>query len=252
MATVSSPVAERQAAISPFGRIAGVFFSPKATFEDIARKPSWIPPLIVLFLTGLILNFTIANHANWTEVSKQQIEKNKWAASQIDRLDDAKKAQAYERAAAQGKISRYVRAVIGWPLVLLIACALYFGAYRLIGGARISFGLAYVILAFANLPVALKEILGAIVTALRDPTAIDPENYIASNPAVLMSPDTPTWQIIPLAFLDIFAIWAIILVAIGFSAADPKKLPFGKSLRIAIGVNLSLMLFFTMIAWVFS
>jgi hypothetical protein len=55
-----------------------------------------------------------------------------------------------------------------------------------------------------------------------------------------------------MAFLDIFAIWAIILVAIGFSAADPKKLPFGKSLGIAIGVNLSLMLFFTMIAWVFS
>jgi len=252
MATIPAPVAEPQAAISPFGRIIGVFFSPKSTFEDIARKPTWIPPLIVLFLTGLILNFTLANHANWTEVSKQQIAKNKWAASQIDRLDDAKKAQAYERAAAQAKMFRYVRAVIGWPLVLLIASAVYFGAYRLIGGARISFGLAYVILAFANLPVGLKETLGTVVTALRDPAAIDPENYIASNPAALMSADTPTWQIIPLAFLDIFAIWAIILVAIGFSAADPKKLPFGKSLGIAIGVNLSLMLFFTMIAWVFS
>ena len=220
--------------------------------RDIAKKPSWIPPLIVLFLTGFILNFTMANHANWTEVSKQQIEKNKWVASQIDRLDDAKKTQAYERAAAQAKISRYVRAVIGWPLVLLVASALYFGAYRLIGGARLSFGLAYVIVAFANLPLALKEILGTVVTALRDPNAIDPENYIASNPATLLSSDTPTWQIIPLAFLDIFAIWAIALVAIGFSAAGPKKLPLGKSLGIAIGVNFSLMLFFTMIAWVFS
>jgi hypothetical protein len=252
MATIPAPVAEPQAAISPFGRIFGIFFSPKATFEDIARRPSWIPPLIVLFLTGLILNLTMANHANWAEVSKQQIAKNKWAASQIDQLDDAKKAQAYERAAAQAKISRYVRAVIGWPLVLLVASALYFGAYRLIGGARLSFGLAYVIVAFANLPLALKEILGTVVTALRDPNAIDPENYIASNPAALMSSETPTWQIIPLAFLDIFAIWAIVLVAIGFSAADPKKLPLGKSLGIAIGVNLFLMVFFTMIAWVFS
>jgi hypothetical protein len=252
MATIPAPVAEPQAAISPFGRIFGIFFSPKATFEDIARRPSWIPPLIVLFLTGLILNLTMANHANWTEVSKQQIAKSKWAASQIDQLDDAKKAQAYERAAAQAKISRYVRAVIGWPLVLLVASALYFGAYRLIGGARLSFGLAYVIVAFANLPLALKEILGTVVTALRDPNAIDPENYIASNPAALMSSETPTWQIIPLAFLDIFAIWAIVLVAIGFSAADPKKLPLGKSLGIAIGVNLFLMVFFTMIAWVFS
>lgn len=252
MATVPSPVDQLQAKISPFGRIIGMFFSPKPTFEDIVCKPGWLPPLIVLFLTGLILNLTLANHANWTEISKQQIAKSKWAAAQIDRLDDAKKEQAFERAAAQEKISRYVRAVIGWPLVLLVAAALYFGAYRLIGGARVSFGLAFVILAFANMPVALKEILGTVVTALRDPSAIDPDNYIASNPAALMSSDTPTWQIIPLAFLDIFAIWAIVLVAIGFSAADPKKLPFGKSLGIAIGVNLSLMLFFTMIAWVFS
>jgi len=252
MATVSSPVVEPQAAISPFGRIAGVFFSPKATFEDIARKPSWIPPLIALFLTGLVLNLTMANHVNWPEVSRQQIAKSKWAASQIDQLDDAQKAQAYGRAAAQAKITRYIRAVIGWPLMLLVASALYFGAYRLIGGARASFGLAYVIIAFANLPVALKEILGTVVTVLRDPSAIDPENYIASNPAALMSSDAPTWQMIPLAFLDLFTIWAIVLVAVGFSAADPKKLPLGKSLGIAIGVNLSLMLFFTMIAWVFS
>ncbi|HET6930860.1 MAG TPA: YIP1 family protein [Candidatus Acidoferrum sp.] len=252
MATVPSPVAEPQAGISPFGRIIGVFFSPKATFEGIVRKPSWIPPLIVLFLTGMLLNLTLANHANWTEVSRQQIDKNKWVASQIDRLDDSKKAQAFERAAAQAKIFRYVRALIGWPLALLVASVLYFGAYRLIGGARLSFGVAGVIVAFANLPVALKEILGALVTALRDPNAIDPENYIASNPAALMGPDTPTWQMIPLAFLDIFTIWALVLVAVGFAAADPKKLPFGKSLGIAIGVNLSLMAVFTMIAWVFS
>jgi hypothetical protein len=52
--------------------------------------------------------------------------------------------------------------------------------------------------------------------------------------------------------LDIFGIWALVLVAIGFAAADPKKLPFGKSIGIAIGVNVSFMLFFTMIAWIFS
>jgi hypothetical protein len=34
--------AQPQASISPIGRIAGVFFSPKATFEDIVRKPSWL------------------------------------------------------------------------------------------------------------------------------------------------------------------------------------------------------------------
>ena len=36
--------------------------------------------------------------------------------------------------------------------------------------------------------------------------------------------------------MDLFGIWAIILQAIGFAAANPKKLSFGKSLGIVLGV----------------
>ena len=59
------PVAAPQASISPVGRLFGVFFSPKATFEDIARKPSWVAPFVVLFLTGILLNVTLVNRVNW-------------------------------------------------------------------------------------------------------------------------------------------------------------------------------------------
>ena len=51
MATTSVPTVpapQTQAAISPVGRIVGVFFSPKATFEDIVRKPSWVLPVLLL------------------------------------------------------------------------------------------------------------------------------------------------------------------------------------------------------------
>jgi hypothetical protein len=244
--------AEPQAKISPIGRIFGVLFSPKPTFEDIVRKPSWVAPVIVLMLTGILLNVSLAVHTNWPEVSRQQIEKNKFAASQIDKLPDAQKEQAYESAAKRDKIMRYVRAAIGWPLLLLFATAIYFGAFRLIGGTRVSFGLSFVLMAFAHIPMALKEILGAIVTLLRDPSAIEPENYLASNPAALMGNDTPAWQMVPLAFLDIFGIWALILIAVAFTAADPKKLPFGKSLGIVIGITLCFMAFFTGLAFIFS
>jgi hypothetical protein len=252
MATSPMPVAEPQASISSFGRIVGIFFSPKSTFADIVKKPSWIAPVVVLLLTGLLINGALIRNVNWTEASKEQIAKSKWASSRIDQLDDAKKEQAYQQAATQAKIGRYVRAVIGWPLALLFFSLIYFGAYRLIGGARVTYGLSFTILAFASLPMAIREILGAIVAFFKDPTAIDPENYLVSNLAALMSSDTPAWKTVPLAFLDIFGIWALVLVAIGFAAADPKKLPFGKSIGIAIGVNVSFMLFFTMIAWIFS
>jgi hypothetical protein len=252
MASIPTPVAEPQASISPFGRIIGVFFSPTATFEDIVRKPSWLPPVAFLILTGIILNLTMAFHVNWTEVSKEQIANSKFASRQFDQLDDTKKEEAYQRAANQGKISRYVRGVIGWPILLLVSTSLYFGAYKLVSGARVSYWLAFVLVAFATLPLGIREMLGTLVTALKDPTTINPENYIATNVAAVLPPDAPAWQLIPLAFLDIFTIWSIILVAIAFSTADPKKVPFGKSIGIAAGMNVTLIVLFTTIAWVFS
>jgi hypothetical protein len=252
MATTPVPAAEPRAAISPLGRIVGVLFSPKATLEDIVRKPNWVPAFVFLFLTGLALNITLVNRANWVEVAKEQISKSKFAARQFDQMDDAKKEQAFQAAAKQQKIVRYVRGVIGWPLMLLFSGLIYFGAYRLIGGARVNYWLSFTICAFAYLPMGIREVLGGIVTALKDPSAIDPDNYLASNPAAFLGPDTPTWQMVPLLSLDVFALWVLILVAIGFSAADPKKLPFGKSLGIAVGLQVCIVAFFTMIAWVFA
>jgi hypothetical protein len=249
---IPAPEPQPVAKISPFGRIIGIFFSPKPTFQDIVRKPTWILPLGILIITGLLLNISLAFHANWLEVTKEQIAKSKLASSQFDRLDDAQKEKAYTDATARQKIMRYVRGIIGWPLLLLIATLLYFGAYRLIGGGRISFMLSFVIIVYAHLPLAIREILGSLVVMLKDPTQIDPENYLASNLAALVGSNLPQWQQVPLAFLDLFGIWVIILLAIGFSAADPKKLPFGKSIGIAVGVNVFLIAFFTSIAWAFS
>jgi len=253
MATIAPPVPapEPQASLSPIARIFGVFFSPRATFEDIVRKPSWVAPLVVLFITGLLLNVALATHANWIEVVKGQIAKNKMAASQFENMDEAKKDAMYERGASQAKTIRYVRGVIGWPLALLFSSLVYFGLYRLIGGARVTYGLTFAIVAFATLPMGLREILGAIVALFKDPSAIDPENYLASNPAVFLGPDAPLWQVVALGFLDIFAIWALVLVAVGFTAADPKKVPFGKSLGLAAGLHVALLLFFATMMWVF-
>ena len=250
---VTTPAPEAHpAAISPVGRIFGVFFSPKPTFTDIVRKPGWLAPVLVLLSTGLLLNISLAQHTNWNEVSRTQIEKSKFASAQFDKMDSAQKEKAYEQAAKQAVIVRYVRGVIGWPLLLLFVTGIYFLAYRLIGGGRMTFGLSFVIVAFAQLPMGLREILGSLVTWMKDPNNIDPENYLASNIAAFLSPDLPTWQMVPAAFVDLFGSWALILMATGFSAADPKKLPLGKSLGIAIGVNVAFMVLFTMIAWIFS
>ncbi len=252
MATTPVSAPEAQPGIGPLGRITGTLFNPKPTFSDIAQRPSWFAPMVVLLLISIGLSVTLAQRTNWVEVSKEQIAKNKFASRQIDNLSEEQKARAYEQAAGRSKAIRYVRGFIGWPLLLLISSGVYLGAFKLLGGARTNYATAFAITTFAHLPIGLKELIAIPVTLLKDPTAIDPENFLASNPAAILGNDLPAWQMVPLAFLDVFGIWALVLMAVGFSAADPKKLPFGKSLGIVFSVWFAFMLFFTMLAWVFS
>lgn len=241
-----------QAPLSAAKRIIGIFFSPKATFEDIARKPSWLAPLAILILISIGLSVSLARHADWIEISKDQIAKSKFASRQFEQLTDDQKSRAYEQAAERSKVIRYVRGFIGWPMLVVIMGSIYFGMFKLVGGARLNFVTAFAITVFAHLPVGLKELISIPVVFLKDPASIDPENFLASNPAAIFGNDLATWQLVPLAFLDVFGLWALVLIAIGFSAADPKKLPFGKSLGIVFGVTLAFLCFFTGLAWAFS
>ena len=252
MATTPTPMPEAQASLSPVARILGVLFNPKPTFEDIARRPSWLAPMLLLFIVYLGLNIALVKHADWVAVTKDQIAKSKFAQRQIEQLPEDQRDRAIEQGAERAKIFRYCRGVIGWPLLILVVSGIYLLAFKLIGGARTNFSAAFAITTFAHLPMGLRELIAIPVTLIKDPASIDPENFLVSNVAAILGSDLPAWQMVPLAFLDVFGIWALILMAVGFSATDPKKLPFGKSLGIVAGVSISFILFFTMIAWVFS
>jgi len=67
MATSPIPAPEAQAALSPFSRVVGVFFSPGATFADIVRKPSWVLPLVLTTILSIGVSFAINQRINWRE-----------------------------------------------------------------------------------------------------------------------------------------------------------------------------------------
>ncbi|HKW33485.1 MAG TPA: hypothetical protein VJN92_10810, partial [Candidatus Acidoferrum sp.] len=77
---MSDAQAQPQASISPFGRVIGVFFSPKATFEDVVRKPSWLLPVLLTTILSIGVSFAINQRMNWRDYISQQIEKSPRAA----------------------------------------------------------------------------------------------------------------------------------------------------------------------------
>jgi hypothetical protein len=65
---------------------------------------------------------------------------------------------------------------------------------------------------------------------------IDLENPIATNLAALLPDESAKWLVALCKSIDIFSIWTLILLAIGFAAVNPKKLKGGKSYTIAFTV----------------
>jgi hypothetical protein len=104
MATTPTPAPEAQATLSPFARVVGVFFSPGKTFEDIARKPSWLLPVVLSTILGLLVSVAINQRINWREFMNQQIEKSPRAAQ----LSAEQKQQQIEAGAKFAPISTYV------------------------------------------------------------------------------------------------------------------------------------------------
>jgi len=206
--------------------------------------------MVLMIVVWFGLCAVLVKRVDWADFNRQQIEKNKFVASRIENLPEEQKTAIYEQGVARAKISQYVRGVIGWPLLILFSAAINFAAFKLIGGVRTNFGTAFAITTFAHLPMSVRELLAIPVTFLKDPQSIDPQNFLASNPAAFLGDNAPVWQLISMGSLDVFAIWAVALVAIGFSAADSKKAPVGKALGIAFGVYCSIFLLFTMIAWI--
>src|SRR5260370_18390537 len=85
---------EAQATIGPIGRIIGVLFSPKSTFEDIARKPSWVAPIVLLTLIGLSMNVLLAIKVDWRSFAKEQlISSSRWQQTPADQRDLEMKSQ---------------------------------------------------------------------------------------------------------------------------------------------------------------
>ena len=102
-----------QPAISPFGRIIGMFFAPKATYEDIVRKPSWILPVILMMVSGSITAVALNQRINWRQFMAQQIERNPRSAQ----LTPEQKEQQIEVGAKYAPYSSYVFGVPA-PIIL--------------------------------------------------------------------------------------------------------------------------------------
>ena len=232
MATTSLPAPESQAAISPFGRIIGTLFSPKSTFEDIVRKPGWVLPVVLLTLLSLGVSFAINQRINWREFMSQQIEKSPSAAN----MSAEQKEQRIEGGAKFSPAFTYAIGLLGPIIATLLVGLVMWGSYNLLGGANTNFGTSLSITAHAFLTGLVSSPLLILILYLKPIGSVDLENPVAANLAAVLPDDAAKWLFALCKSIDIFSIWTLILLAIGFAATNPKKLAGSKAFSIAFTV----------------
>jgi membrane protein, antimicrobial resistance system len=229
MATPAIPP-EPAPQVSSVGRISGAIFSPPTTFESIAQRPTWILPLLLISLLSIVTVFIFGQRVGWRGFMIRQDQQNSRLQKQMDQMTPEQRDKMLDQQTKIAPIFGYVGAVLGIFVAAVIVAAVLMVVFNMMTGGGIRFMTSLGIVAHSWVPALIGGLLGILVLFLKDPSTVDIQHLVATNAGALLSDDAPKWQEALLSSFDLFTFWSMILMGIGYSAANPKKISFGKAL----------------------
>jgi len=210
--------------MSEGARIAGVFFEPGKTFEDIARRPTWVVPMVLLIVLVVVLMALFSQRVGWERMIRHQFELSSRAAQ----MDAEARERAIQMQARFTPPFAYGGAILGIPIVDLVWAALLFGIVKGLMSATVRYKQVFCAICWAGMPGLISTILAMVVLFLKNPDDYNLQNPLVFNPGAFMDPTTSSKFVYSLASsLDLFVFWMMILIGIGLKAAGGKTLSTG-------------------------
>ena len=200
-------------------RVFATLLRPRQTFSEAVAeaRSTWLTPMLILSITALLVVLVSGYlRTRAAQMGEVPLPPN-WQSMTPDMQNNYIQAQQL----TQGKVFMYGIPLlsassglwIGW---IIVAGLLHLGSTLL--GGRGSMQSALNIVAWANLPFAIRDVLRVAYMLFASHAITSPAlSGFASNMFM--------WQF--LALVDIFLIWNIVLLIIGFSTSN--GLPFGKA-----------------------
>ena len=220
---VESPVEPEAPALSFPERLMGVFISPGETFEDVARKPGFVAPLVLLILINIASTELFLHKIGMESVVRWGLEhSNRVSQDQIPGLVEKMTPYYTWMARIVGPI---------WPpLVALVAAVVGLIAVNNIFGGRISFKTAFSTSSYAYAVNIIYYILVPTMFLFGDPDHYisNPQNPAPTSVGFFLNPQATSKPLLALAgSLEVFTIWYMALLAVGLSVASGRKVkPF--------------------------
>jgi hypothetical protein len=221
---VSAPSPEAVLApLSQGARIIDTFIAPSKTFTDLRRSASWWAPFLLMIVVSSAMVYTAGQKIGFRKIMENQMQAQPKTQDRLERLPADQREQQLEQGAKVTKIISYVFPVITLVIWLIIAGVL-FATFKFAAGADVSFKVSLAIVVYSALPLMLKTLLAMLsVAAGINPDSFSFQNPVASNPGYFMNPAGNVFLYSVASGLDIFAIWTLVLTAIGFTCVSKVK-----------------------------
>lgn len=215
--------APEQPHMSEAARLAGVLFSPGKAFADVARRPRWWIPVILISILSTIYLTAFTQRVGWESVIRPAIE----SSANTQSMTSQQREQLIITAAGFYKYVGYL-SVVGTLFYVFIVAVILMFLFDTMMSAGIGLKRMMAIVAYGCLPLMIQTALSMVVLYLKDPEEFNLRNPLVFNVGAFMSPESPAALRALGSSIDLFSLWIVILLAIGVSAAG-RKISFGKA-----------------------
>jgi hypothetical protein len=196
-------------------RVVGVFFSPRATYADVAARPRWLGALLVGSLVVIIGLFALFS----TEVGQQA-----WLDQQVKGAESFGRTINDQQYEGMERIAPYIRYIVaaGYtvfvPIVLVIVSAMLLGIFNAFLGGDATFKQVFAVVVHSGLISALQTAFALPLDYVRE-TLSSPTTLAVFLPFI----EETTFLGRLLGSIDLFQIWGTLSLAIGLGVLYKRR-----------------------------
>jgi hypothetical protein len=224
----------RPESMGEMGRMTGIIWEPKPVFENLAARPRWWAPIILLTIMAVVFMTAFNRRVGIETFMRQQMDRQFQTNPQMAQMNAEQRERMLGLYGAFAKYGLFAAAAVGTTFSTLLTAAIMLGIMNLLGSAGLKFQEAFSVTSYSFMPSAISSVLAMVVMLLKNPEDFDLQNALPANLGAFLSVQTtPKWLHALAASFDLFTFWIMLLMALGFSVFA-KRLSFGKSLTLVL------------------
>jgi Yip1 domain len=229
MSTATPPIPSAEPTqsqcLSEPARLINIFVAPRKTFEDLKRNQSWWVPWLISAVFTILFAVVAVQKLDMRHLVQQRIDQSPSAQKRMEQLSPEQRDRAMGLQGTITKITFYVSPVINL-MIGLVAAAILMAVFNFGFAAEVPFERAMAIVFYSFLPAGILAtvLLSVSILVSADPNTIDfTANPMPTNPGFFMDPQGSRFLYGLASGIDVFRMWTVALLGLGFSAASPNR-----------------------------